>query len=151
VRSDTAAKLTLALGCPPSYEEQVYTQAYTATCPRGQQPHWGYLTYNASTPGTSTILFQATTASDPPLFTEPPSTAVVDVAVAHGAVGTYTTDTQVCAYSSTGDCPVPLFPLLGSPAEFDSALQLRVTLRPTATASPQLTDWNISYSCLDSV
>jgi hypothetical protein len=148
VRDDNAAKLSLALGCPMEYHEETESYVYTATCARDQQTQWQHLAYTASTPTTSTVTFQVTTASDSALFTEPPTTPVVDAAVAHGAVGAYTTNTQVCGLGS--DCVVSLFGVLGPAAAFDPFLQLRITLRSAPGGNPQLTDWNVTYTCVDS-
>jgi hypothetical protein len=147
VRDDNAAKLSLSLGCPMEYHEETKSYVYKASCDRDQQPQWQYLAYTASTPTTSTVAFRVTTATDSALFTEPPTTPVVDAAVAHGATHGYTTDTQVCGLGS--DCRVSLFNLLGDGA-FDPFLQLRLTLRSAPGGDPQLTDWKVTYTCVDS-
>jgi hypothetical protein len=150
VRGDSGAKLTLSLGCPMQYTPQTTIQTYTAQCGPSQLPQWGYLTYNTSTPKASTITFDVTTA-DTNSFTEPPSTPVFTAAVAHGPVGNYTTDTQVCPMGGPNPpCPISLYSVLGSVNAMKPYLQLRLTLLPAAGAAPKLTDWTVTYSCLDS-
>jgi hypothetical protein len=126
------------------YSPAVYSEIYTATCPAGQQVQWGFLTWNSVTPGDSSISFQAHTA-DTAANLGPPLVAVGTASAAAG--------TQFCQLAGPApDCPVNLYDELQLPYAKLPVLELIITLNPTSQelAGPTLTDWELTYSCVDS-
>ncbi len=154
VRADVGSKIDLVIGCPSHFESETYNFPYSASCPPGKKVKWGQLTWTASTPGNSSIRFEARTSEDLSTFDTPPEAGDLTVlGTAHANVAPFTGDTQTCSmFGPAPTCPVELFSRLGTPAGHYSHLELFVTLNPPssgASVSPVLEDWNVTYSCAD--
>jgi len=131
------------------YAAQAYTQTYTASCPSGTHPQWGFLTYNATTPsdssGSSDVKFQIQTA---PLLVDGGAgspTSWVTVADTPSAG-----DPAVCPMSGPSPCPKDLYSALGGPPganNEDLTLQVTLTPSPDSQVAPTLNSWQITYSC----
>ena len=143
VKLDTNGKLELKIDCIKQYLPSTTTETYEATCPQGTVPQWGFLGYDTTDPGDSSIKFRVQTSDDN--ITYGPLTAVV-------ATATSTPDTQICKAPTPG-CPVDLFtPLGGSPAVHKKYLRLQADIKPTTDKlkTPTLNSWQVTYSCPDS-
>ena len=127
---------------PPVQETTVDEMYYTADCDGGGAL-WDFLLYDSVTPADSRIDFEIRTApsiADLLLDTEP----WVPVASAHAIP----TNTQRCEFSPSSGCPIDIFSLLGSPAQTQTVLELRVILVPgTNGEGPLLRDWRVRFSC----
>ena len=123
-----------------------YERIYQSGCPGGSKVVWRFFDWKTVTPGTASALeFYAQTEADPDLFsTLPPAPApvmadgVVLVGSASGAPVTNWTGNAVDG-------------LLAADS-LKSQLYLKITVRfvpnTERTASPILTDWRQSYSCV---
>ena len=155
VRSDINSKLELVVGCPTTFQPVTHRFEYSGTCAPGKAVQWGQLTWSATTPGNSSITFQARTSNDIATFSAPAGPGeLTDLGVAHDAVAPYTNDLQECdMFGPTPDCPVDAYMKLGLPDAMLSHLELNVTLTPSTTGAstaPELHDWGLTYSCVDS-
>jgi len=155
VRADVNSTLDLEIGCPTSMEAKTYAFPYSATCPPGTKAQWGQLTWAATTPGNSFIRFEGRTSEDINSFATPPVAGELsNLGTAHANVAPFTGDTQACTmFGPAPDCPADLFVGLGMPDAYYSHLELFVTLNPSTTGAaqaPELQDWNVTYSCVDS-
>ncbi len=134
---------------PPSvvtFGNANYERIYKSDCPDGTKVIWRFFDWKTVTPATgSKIEFWAETEADPTLFATLPkapvavtATNVVDVGTASGAPVTM----------FTGNLVDPKL----QAKMLKSQLYLKVTARfivnTEKTASPTLTDWRASYSCV---
>lgn len=121
---------------------------YEATCPDGQSPLWGLLTWDTTTPGASTVTWSARTA-----FTETglSDETWVDVGVSMSSSDP-TLDTQLCELGSAAEaCPVDLTEALELGWIQGQFLELKIFLAPDGSDAPEATDWEINYNCVDDV
>lgn len=124
-------------GGPPVEVEYLYE----AECPYDSSARWGFLTWNTTTPGTSSISFAAQVALSAADLT---SAGYVDVGVAQSSP----TDTSVCTLSGPNPaCPVHLSDALNLGFNQGQFLALRILLQPTAD-TPVLRDWDVTYTCV---
>ena len=152
VKADLTGKVDVVAACSTQLGSGDIKNTYTATCPSGTVPQWGYLTYAAATPGDGTILFQVRTSDDATTFAnEPPPGGLTDVITAHGNVPPFTSNTQVCSMAGPSPCPANVYSALGQVAARRKSIELRTTLTASTTGGslPVLSAWNVSYSCVD--
>lgn len=144
VKADTNGTVELKIDCISQYLESTYSQTYEASCPMGQVPQWGYLAYDTATPGDSRVEFRVHT-SDTLTFGALP--------VAASATAAASPDTQICAMGDPGpDCPIALDTALGGlPDVHRKYLELVMKVIPTTDESqtPQINNWQVTYSCKD--
>jgi hypothetical protein len=139
----TAATSTAQDGgiAPPSTPATVHNE-YSGECEDPGRVQWGFLTYEASTPGDSSIAFRIRSA--------PSSDALErarfrDLITASAALGT-----EHCRVTGPTPCPVDLFLALGgSPLAHHPFAELELLLRPSSIdgALPVVQNWNLTYSC----
>jgi len=133
-------------GCQTStsagYPSITYKQLYTASCPAGKAVHWSYLSYDATTPGNSNIVFEAHTGSSGTTLG-----ALKLLATAQASP-----NTQVCPFTGVTGCPISLYSKLGAGDASMALLELVITLNPTSNkaSAPTLNSWKVTYSCPDS-
>jgi len=143
VKTDTNGTLELKIECISQYLPSTYSQTYEATCPMGQIPQWGYLAYDTATPGDSKVEFRVHT-SDTNVFGAPPAVAAVTAGAANA--------NEVCPMGGPAPCPVDLYTALGGlPAARRKYLELVMEIVPTTdeTQTPQINNWQVTYSCPD--
>jgi hypothetical protein len=115
-------------------------QTYEAQCPPGTKPQWGFMAYDTTTPGTSTVQFRARTATTQAGLASATFTAVATAQAAP--------NTQVCPMSGPAPCPRDLYTTLGTPDAKYPWLELEAILTPNpVSVAPTLNDWQITYSC----
>ncbi len=137
--TNTPSDLVYEFGCRPPLGTNVVTQTYESDCPSGTQAQWAFLVYHTTTPGDSAIQFEVRTAAS---VAELTSAAFLTAGVAKLSP----MDTQNCWYTDT--CRVDLFDLLKTPQNRFNTLEVRATLTPdSAYISPQLQDWEVTFSC----
>jgi hypothetical protein len=118
------------------------TNTYHGECVDPGVVQWGFLTYEATTPGDSEIAFRIRSA--------PTSDALArakyrDLIRASSALGT-----RRCAVTGPAPCPVDLYVELdGAPLVHYPFAELEVVLRPSSIdgAMPSLQEWKLTYSC----
>jgi hypothetical protein len=150
-RATLYSTIKLVISCPTTYQAwSAPPQVYQGTCPPGTQVQWGLFGYDASAPGNSNIVFKVQAATTQAgLVTAP----LITLATARSTP----TDTQVCpvpkipAQMPPPTCaPIDLFAKLGGlPAARYDFLQLSMDFTPNSllTATPTVSDWQITYSC----
>jgi hypothetical protein len=127
----------LVLQCPA----EVKTQLYTGICPAGSKVQWSYLSWDASTPTGTSIMFKGRTAST---IAELPSVPSLTLATAQLGPP----NTQQCPLGSA--CAVDLYNAFnGPPAALQDYLEIQLTLTQNLTLAltPALRSWNVTYSC----
>lgn len=142
--ADPTGTIDFAAACPVSYPNPfVYKEVYQGVCPAGKGVQWGFMAYNSITPLDSNIVFEGHTSATNGPFTDP----LKPLATAQAAP-----DTQVCPMAGPPPCPVNLFQQLGGiPEATTEYLEVVATFNPSSNqaASPQLNNWQITYSCID--
>lgn len=140
VQGDPGASVELKVGCPKVFLPTNVRQTYEAQCPPGTKPQWGFMAYDTTTPGTSTVQFRARTATT--------QTGLGSATFTNLKTAQATPNTQVCAMSGPVPCPIDLYTTLGTPNARYPWLQLEAVLTPNpASVTPTLNDWQITYSC----
>jgi hypothetical protein len=139
VHEDTNAQVWVELGCPAEVEPTSFTETYVATCPEAQRPVWGFFSYSTSVPDGASVAFRARTAQTEAGLA---SADWVDLATATSAV-------PVCQIGvPDNSCPIPLEAALGGkPNGRYPVLELEMTLTPSGGESPQVHDWEVTFSC----
>lgn len=126
---------------PPAIETVVEDLYYESTC-EGGGAIWDFFYYDAVTPADSRIEFEIRTA---PTIAELVADTLpfLPIAAAHAVP----TDTQRCDVNPP-DCPIDIFTALGTTAQQQSMLELRVRLIPGSSGEgPLLRDWKVRFSC----
>jgi hypothetical protein len=128
------------------YSDTVYTRDYVASCPAPDggmstmQPVWRFFDWQTITPGNSSIVFSAATAtSAASLPTSMGAPSVVPLGTASGMPITVWTGTDVgAALKATGQSPS------------ESYLRVFIDFRPTSdrAQAPTLTAWRQQYDCV---
>jgi len=123
-----------------------YERIYKSDCPDGTKVVWRFFDWKTITPDTgSKIEFWAETEADPALFLTLP---IAPIAVAANNVVQVGTASGAPVTMFTGNLVDPKL----QDAMLKSQLYLKVTARfvmnTEKTASPTLTDWRASYSCV---
>jgi hypothetical protein len=144
VQADPSARIEVGLGCPRLVTSRMVTEVYEGECAPGSGPQWGFLTYNASVIGDSSVRFQMRT-----------SNTLADLSTAPWFdLATVPPDPAVCTLNGPGQCPIDLYEELSQNRTVLSNAKLRfvelgITLNPTSNGrfSPSVSDWDISYSC----
>jgi hypothetical protein len=142
VKADATARINVSIACLNAYSSAVTEVHYLGSCPSGQTVQWGYLTYDTTTPGDGTVVFDGRVA---------PSEAQLGGSYTH--LNTATLAAQDCAIVGPTPCPVDLFTAFGGiPAARYAALELRISINPTSNGafSPLVNAWKVTYSCVDS-
>jgi hypothetical protein len=151
VQSDGHGKLNVEVECKktttiptPPYSPRpltkTFTEDYNPACGQDRTPVWQFLTYETSAPGSSEVDFDVRVANDATSLASAPWKTV--------ATASSTTSNEVCGL--TDPCLVDLFAQLGTPDNNAFFLELRITLRPTATGdTPEVVDWRITHTCKD--
>ncbi len=143
-----------------AYQSTVFVQHYYAECEEGRTPQWDLLTWASTTPGNSSIRFEVRTAPTEEALVDFPFEMAGTASAAQDEEGQ---DTQRCdAFSQHPDCPA-LIALLATEADAPwelrqiryRHLELRIELTPATNTigllgAPELRDWEIHYSCLES-
>jgi hypothetical protein len=151
----SATKLNPQVACVPqtitTFTPFVVTRVFDGVCPKGSSPQWQFFVYSTSTPPNTRIefrfrAFQSTAGvcvAQPAAVSSPPAPI---------AIASLTQDPEVCSLTSTNPaCPKNLFSALGGlPAGAYECLQMDAYGVPTATASPELIDWSVTYNCAPS-
>jgi hypothetical protein len=128
--------------CPATGSTKTYTYEYVATCPNDQSPLWGLLSWNTTTPGSSTVTFGARVAKTSAALSG--SFTTLGVASAAG------TDTQVCSkFSGDPGCPVDITGMLGLGKQQPSHLELQVVLDNIGSGATTAQSWDLNYTCVD--
>jgi hypothetical protein len=142
VLADTGARIDVDLGCPGAYEPSTYTHVYQAKCPAGTRVQWGFLAYDTVTPGNSSVIFSARTATTNAGLAAASYTSLATAQVAP-------TDTQICSMAGPSPCPVDLYTKLNLPAAQQEFLQLSIAMNPTSdkASAPVVKSWDLTYSC----
>lgn len=140
---------TNACAAISGYEPLVHQERYEADCGPGQSVQWGYLAYQASTPsnagGTTSLTIEAHTAAT---VAELSATCADCVTVAEVPAS----EPESCPLSGAPPCPINLVEQLGWSMATEPILELVFTLAPSPDGQlgPDLTAWEVTYSCVDS-
>ncbi len=119
------------------------TRLYEATCPDDRVALWGLLTWDTETPGASEVVWRARTSFSE---SELPSVPWTELGVAAQSGS----DTQVCtALSGQAVCPIDLSAELALQDTSPSLLELEIQLNPDALNAPRVSDFRVTYSCVD--
>jgi len=123
---------------------QVMTRLYETQCDADSWVQWGFFTYDATTPGDSSVHFQIRTGNTEAALATAPW---IDLATAHASP-----NTQRCSMGGPAPCPLDLYVLLGgktSPAIHHELAQVEVTLQASSGQSelPSVEGWQLTYSC----
>jgi hypothetical protein len=129
---------------PPPPAASTYT--YVANCPAGTRVRWNQLGYATAVPNASEVFIYGKTAE----FAYDGGVGAFSAKVTLAHPATTGGDPAVCAINGvTTGCPKNLYTLLGPVAARNPILQLDLSLI-AITASPTVSSWQLSYSCLPS-
>lgn len=121
------------------------TEIYEAVCPYATSPRWGLLAWETTTPGDSSIVWQARVADTEAALATQPFTEL-------GTARSAPFDTQSCPLTSaSSQCPVDVTEAFwgeDGQRHQPSFLELQVDLQVSGSDAPILHDWKITYSCL---
>lgn len=137
-KGDPGSKIEFNVGCPKQPGSGTTTQTYQATCPAGSKPQWGFFAYDTTTPGSSTVTFDARTATTQAGLASATYKAI--------ATAQSTPNTQVCPLTGPSPCPKDLYTILGIPDAQQQWLELKIGMNGTG-GTPVLNSWQITYSC----
>lgn len=131
-------------GCTPTANEpQTLTEEYAGECDGDGVVQWGFFTYEATTPGDSSITFRVRTGATREELERASWTSLITAQAAPD-------DTQSCSFFGPAPCPIDLYTVLeGAPRAHHAFAELRVVLTPTrdGTAMPSVQSWNLNFSC----
>jgi hypothetical protein len=116
-------------------------QVYEGSCD-GSTVQWGFFTFEAATPGDSSIIFRLRTAASED---ELASGTFIELLTASTALGT-----DRCGFTGPAPCPIDLYEVLGgAPLAHHPFAQLAVLLSPTSDdgSMPSVKEWQLTYSC----
>lgn len=132
---------------PGSCSGGVVTEIYEATCDDPDtSPRWGLLSWDATTPGDSSITWRARVADT---VAQLGSAPFIDLGVTQRVP-----DTQICSpYDGPAGCPVDLSGNLWTTdnerkRHQPEVLELQITLNSSGGDNPVLRNWKVTYSCL---
>jgi hypothetical protein len=131
-----------------SFDALVHHETYEASCGLGQIVQWGHLAYAASAPsnasGSATVTIEAHTAAT---VAELAASCADCVTLAEAPAS----EPETCLMSGPSPCPISLYEQLGPAVATEPVLELVFTLEPTPDRQlgPDLTGWEITYSCVD--
>jgi hypothetical protein len=138
--------LSIDAPCPPTFGPGTYTDTYEPNCGPGKAVQWGFLGWTTSTPSDSPVEFSFKVAAD---LASLPSIMYIPVGTASAA-----NTNEICSITApSGSCPIDLFVSLGGlPNARYPVAQIQIVTNPASggTPSPTVTDWTITYSCVDS-
>jgi hypothetical protein len=141
----SGASLEVNLPCAgPGYTANTFRESYHATCSSEQTSQWGFLAYDFTTPSDSSVTLRVRHGVDE---AELSSASFEDLLTVNAASAN-----EACPLSGPSPCPVDLFELLeGAPDAFAPYLELEFEVSPSSDASeaPLLSDWTVTYSCVD--
>ena len=133
-------------GCVLVNEPQSLTEEYTGECNGDGVVQWGFFTYEATTPGDSSMEFRIRTAATRAEISRASWTNLITAQASP--------DTQVCSFFGPAPCPIDLYAVLeGAPRAHHAFAELRVVLTPTSDgrALPSVQSWNLNFSCALSI
>lgn len=146
VQNDPSGEISVEVGClPPSveYETFEYSESYESVCDPDKGVQWGFLAYDAQTPGNSRIDFFIRAA-----LTQEALELAEWIPLATAAAAT---STESCSFVGPSPCPIDLYNAL-QPFSLDAAplMELQALIVPTSDGSetPVLNNWSITYSCV---
>lgn len=138
VKADVTAKVVVELGCPGTAAPLTVTQTYVGTCDASSVNVWLDLAYSSAIFDDGTIVFRARVADSEPELLD----------AQWVSIGTATHATENCDLGSS--CAINVFDRLGALAAQSPYVQLEITVNPSSAGrSPVLTDFRLSYSCVD--
>ena len=117
-------------------------EIYEGACEADLLVQWGFMTYEATTPGDSSITFRVRAA---PSRAELGQAAFIDLITASEALGT----TQ-CTFAGPAPCPIDLFVAFdGAPLAHYPVTQIEAVLSPPSgdLPMPSVGRWQMTYSC----
>lgn len=148
--------------CPTRYAMRAEPVSYYVSCDPGYHVQWKNLVWLAATPangsGTTSIVFEATTAPELPdggIGPEYPTDGgLYWLGTAVNSPTSPTTQPASCQTTGPGpDCPRDLYQLLGGkPAATNEYLELTITMNPSPDGrlTPTLYSWALTYDCVSS-
>ena len=116
-------------------------QIYEGSCD-GSTVQWGFFTYEATTPGDSSIAFRMRTA---PVEAGLAAAKYLDLLTASAALGT-----ERCSFTGPAPCPVDVYAALdGAPLAHHPFAQIEVLLTPDGADGrlPTVEEWQLTFSC----
>jgi hypothetical protein len=113
-----------------------YSVDYEANCPSGTKPEWQFFSWKATVPASTSIVFEAATATTQAGLG---SAVQVGVGTATTNASIWTSDPNTVEYHLRNDA---------SPAQTSRRwLRISMTLNPTGTTTPTLTQWQQTFDC----
>jgi hypothetical protein len=113
-----------------------YSVDYEANCPSGTKPEWQFFSWKATVPASTSIVFEAATATTQAGLA---SAVQVGVGTATANASIWTSDPNTVEYHLRNDA---------SPAQTSRRwLRVSMTLNPTGTTTPTLTQWQQTFDC----
>ncbi len=114
-----------------------YTVDYDSACPIGTQPEWLYFYWQATAPGSTSIVFNAQTADTQAALGAATSVSAGSIVGAATTTG-WTSDTQTVATRLAALSPA-------QPSR--RWLRVSMTINPTGNSSPTLLQWKQDFDC----
>jgi hypothetical protein len=129
--------------CDPRFPPpQVLTKVYQGQCGADARVQWGFLTYQATTPGDSMIAFKIRTSE-----TQAGLGSEKWLRLASAAASP---DTQTCSFAGPSPCPIDLYVVLGgAPRAHDLFAEIMLLLYRTSDgdATSSIEHFQLNYSC----
>jgi hypothetical protein len=129
-------------GAPSDARPVTSSETYHGECEDPAVVQWGFLTYEATTPGDSEVAFRIRSA---PTNDALGRARFRDLIRASSALGT-----RRCEVTGPAPCPVDLFVALdGAPLVHYPFAELELVLEPSSLdgAMPSVQEWKLTYSC----
>lgn len=139
------SRLSVEVGCAGNgYDPYDFEETYGAECRHDQNPQWGFLAIDTTTPGDSSVSLRARTADTEEELAMATYVDIGTLSVANG--------NSLCSAPDVDGCPLDLYALLGgAPLAHHALVEIEVTVNPTSDKSqlPTVDEWSLSYSCVD--
>jgi hypothetical protein len=137
-----ASSIALDAGGAPSSTPVTVRNTYAGECEDPGLVQWGFLTYDASTPGDSSIAFRIRSAPSRQALERATFRELITASAALG--------TERCRVTGPAPCPIDLFLAFGgAPLAHHPFAELELELRPSSGdgALPAVEEWKLNYSC----
>ncbi len=112
-----------------------FVEEYVASCPASMSPLWSSLAWEADTPGSSAVTFEASSEAPP--------------GASYSLIGSTDVSGDSCSLFGPIPCPVDITHELDlGQSNHPDTLYLRMTLTPGGDEPATLSDWRVTYTCV---
>jgi len=131
--------LVVAPPSAPPLADATYTVDYEANCPTGTKPEWQFFSWKATVPAMTSIVFEAASATTKAGLD---TATQVGVGTASANATIWTSDPKTVDWHLRNDPVAPAPPLASR-----RWLRISMTIQPSGTSTPTLSQWQQTFDC----